>query len=81
MRRNLFWRLQGFPTQKMEDVLFSEQLRDYTTPVMLPTPVLTDARKFKQLGVWRALLYVLSIQLAHELKGVVGFERFFVNYR
>lgn len=64
VRRTLFERLGGFPDRPiLEDVAFCETLLRVTTPVLLAPPVVTDARKFLQMGVWRSFLRVLLIIL------------------
>jgi rSAM/selenodomain-associated transferase 2 len=64
VRRALFDRLGGFPDQPiLEDVAFCEKLVAVTRPVLLSPPVVTDARKFVQLGVWRCFARVLLIIL------------------
>ncbi len=64
VRRQLFERLGGFPSQPMlEDVVFCERLIRVTTPVLLSPPAVTDARKFLAMGVWRSFARVLGIIL------------------
>ncbi len=62
VRAGLFERLQGFPDQPiLEDVAFCQKLIRHTRPVLVHTPVVTDARKFIKMGVWRSLARVLLI--------------------
>ncbi len=69
VRKSLFERLGGFPDQPiLEDVAFGEKLLGLTTPVLLSPPVVTDARKFLQMGVWRSFVRVLLIILHVEFK-------------
>jgi rSAM/selenodomain-associated transferase 2 len=64
VRRSLFQRLGGFPEVPiLEDVAFCENLVRVTTPLLLAPPVITDARKFVKMGVWRSLVRVLLIIL------------------
>lgn len=64
VRRRLFRQLGGFPEQPiLEDVAFCERLLKTTTPLLLSPPVITDARKFLQMGVWRSFARVLAIIL------------------
>lgn len=64
VRRKLFERLGGFPSQPiLEDVAFCERLITVTTPLLLSPPVVTDARKFVKMGVWTSFLRVLAIIL------------------
>ena len=81
IRSTLFYELGGFPEQSLEDVLLSELILERTRPVQLEEVVVTDSRKFLQIGIWRALAYVLSIQLRAKKRKPVGCERFFLDYR
>lgn len=68
VRRTLFEQLGGFPNEPiLEDVLFSRKLVRIVTPVLLTPPVITDSRKFVQMGIWRSAargaLILLFIQL------------------
>ena len=68
VRRTLFAQLGGFPNEPiLEDVLFSRKLVRIVTPVLLTPPVITDSRKFVQMGIWRSAargaLILLFIQL------------------
>lgn len=69
VRRELFEKLGGFPDQPiLEDVAFCEKLIKNTNPLMLFPPVITDARKFLKMGVWRSFLRVLLIILHVEYR-------------
>jgi hypothetical protein len=62
VRRPLFEQLGGFPNQPiLEDVAFYERLLKVTAPLLLSPPVMTDARKFLKMGIWRSFLRVLLI--------------------
>lgn len=64
VRRALFYDLGGFPEQPiLEDVAFCEKLLKVTRPLLLSPPVVTDSRKFVQMGVWRSFARVLAIIL------------------
>lgn len=64
VRRRLFDQLGGFPDRPiLEDVAFCEQLIKVTNPLLLSPPVVTDARKFLKMGVWRSFARVLAIIL------------------
>ena len=64
VRQCLFTSLGGFPNQPiLEDVALCENLLKCTTPKLLSQPVVTDSRKFVQMGVWRSLARVLLIIL------------------
>jgi rSAM/selenodomain-associated transferase 2 len=81
IRRVTFMALGGFPDREMEDVAFSLRLRRITTPVMLPEHVVTDARKFDQLGHWRAVARSISLLLRFRRGVDVSGDRFFDEYR
>lgn len=64
VRRTLFERLGGFPEVPiLEDVVFCQKLLCVTTPVLLAPPVITDARKFIKMGVWRSFARVILVIL------------------
>lgn len=82
VRRSLFERLGGFPPRPiLEDVAFCERLLRETTPVLLSPPVVTDARKFVQMGIWRSFLRVLLIILHVEFRLPVLPRAFFQDIR
>jgi rSAM/selenodomain-associated transferase 2 len=77
VRRALFKQLGGFPNRPMlEDVAFCERLIAVTTPLLLSPCVVTDARKFLKMGVWRSFVRVLLIILHVEF-GLPVFPRAF----
>ena len=52
--RKVFDRVGGFPEAALlEDVMFCQRLRKVTRAALLPQAVTTDARRFRQHGVWR----------------------------
>ncbi|MGQ0665853.1 MAG: TIGR04283 family arsenosugar biosynthesis glycosyltransferase [Nitrospiraceae bacterium] len=64
VRRELFHGLGGFPDVPiLEDVAFCERLIRVTEPRLLTPPVITDSRKFVQMGIWRSFARVLAIIL------------------
>jgi len=82
VRRALFEQLGGFPRQRiLEDVAFCESLIRVTTPLLLSPPVITDARKFLKMGVWRSFLRVLLIILHVEFRLPVLPRAFFQDVR
>jgi rSAM/selenodomain-associated transferase 2 len=82
VRRALFERLGGFPNRQiLEDVAFCERLISVTTPLLLSPPVITDARKFLKMGVWRSFLRVLLIILHVEFRLPVLPRAFFRDVR
>jgi rSAM/selenodomain-associated transferase 2 len=82
VRRALFEQLGGFPNQPiLEDVAFCERLIAVTTPLLLSPSVVTDARKFLKMGVWRSFLRVLLIILHVEFRLPVLPRTFFQDVR
>lgn len=82
IRPALFEQLGGFPNQPiLEDVAFCERLIKVTTPLVLSPPVVTDARKFLKMGVWRSFFRVLLIILHVEFRLPVLPRAFFQDIR
>lgn len=81
VERSLFRRIGGYPEAVMEDVLLSEKLRRVTRPIMLPLAVVTDSRKFEQLGELRAFCWVVRILLAHKHGRPLRHREFFDEFR
>lgn len=82
VRRALFERLGGFPDQPfLEDVLFSRKLVKVVTPVLLTPAVVTDSRKFVQMGIWRSVVRASLILLAVELRLPIVPRTFFRDIR
>jgi len=82
VRRGLFQRLGGFPKVPiLEDVAFCEKLIQHTSPVLLNPPVITDSRKFVQMGIWRSLARVFLIILSVEFRLPVLTSAFFRDIR
>ena len=82
VRRVLFEQLGGFPNRPiLEDVAFCERLIAVTTPLLLSPSVVTDARKFLKMGVWRSFLRVLLIILHVEFHLPVLPRSFFQDVR
>ena len=82
VRRALFGQLGGFPNRPiLEDVAFCERLIAVTTPLLLSLSVVTDARKFLKMGVWRSFLRVLLIILHVEFHLPVLPRAFFQDVR
>ncbi|MDR4468101.1 MAG: TIGR04283 family arsenosugar biosynthesis glycosyltransferase [Nitrospira sp.] len=82
VRRTLFQELGGFPDQPiLEDVAFCERLIKVTNPLLLHPPVVTDARKFVKMGIWRSFVRVLLIILHVEYRLPVLPRMFFQDVR
>jgi len=74
--------LGGVPARPiLEDVAFCERLIVVTTPLLLSPSVVTDARKFLKMGVWRSFLRVLLIILHAEFRLPVLPRAFFQDVR
>lgn len=81
-RSALFHALGGFPEQPiLEDVALSEKLRAVATPMLLDEHVVTDARKFLKMGIWRSLGRVFIIMLCYELRLPIPAREFFSDVR
>lgn len=82
VRRAQFERLGGFPEDyPLEDVVFGERLRKVTRPRLLHLRVVTDARKFTQMGAWKSLGRVALILTCHELRLPIRARIFFSDIR
>ncbi|MBX3351138.1 MAG: TIGR04283 family arsenosugar biosynthesis glycosyltransferase [Nitrospira sp.] len=82
VRRALFEQLGGFPNRPiLEDVAFCERLIKVTNPHLLFPPVITDARKFIKMGIWRSFIRVLLIILHVEFRLPVLPRTFFQDVR
>jgi rSAM/selenodomain-associated transferase 2 len=82
VRRRLFHVLGGFPDEPvMEDVIFSEKLLKTAKPEFLPDRVITDSRKFEQLGPLRSFLHCLLILVCYQLRLPILGRSFFAAIR
>jgi rSAM/selenodomain-associated transferase 2 len=82
VRRSLFQQLGGFPQQPfLEDIAFGEKLKRVTKPVLLDQYVITDSRKFVQMGIWRSLARCAVILLCHGLRLPIAARAFFADIR
>jgi rSAM/selenodomain-associated transferase 2 len=82
VRRTLFEWLGGFPNEPiLEDVLFSRKLVRIITPVLLAPPVITDSRKFVQMGIWRSAVRGALILLSMKLHIPFPSRTFFRDIR
>jgi rSAM/selenodomain-associated transferase 2 len=82
VRARLFHALGGFPAvAALEDILFCKALARATRAVLLDAHVVTDARKFRKLGVLRATVLALHVLLRHSLRLPVTAHRFFDDVR
>jgi rSAM/selenodomain-associated transferase 2 len=82
VRRPLFEQLDGFPNRPiLEDVALCERLLTVTRPLLLSPAVVTDARKFLKVGIWRSFLRVLLIILHVEFRLPILPRAFFQDVR
>lgn len=62
IRRTLFEKIGGYPQCNiLEDVYFCLQVKNYTQAILMDDYVVTDSRKFTQIGVWRSFYYLTVI--------------------
>ena len=70
--------LDGLPEQRiLEDVALSDKLLGAAKPAFLEEHVVTDARKFLKMGVWRSLGRVFVIMLCYRLRLPIPMQEFF----
>ena len=82
VRRRLFQKMGGFPEKPvLEDLLFCEKLKTYTCPILLDQYVITDSRKFVQMGIGKSLARCLVILLCHVLHLPIIPKKFFSDIR
>lgn len=79
--RGLYEAAGRFPEDGLEDLVFSDEALKQERSTLLPGYVVTDSRKFKQIGEWRALAQVISIVRNYERGKRLANERFFHPYR
>jgi rSAM/selenodomain-associated transferase 2 len=82
VRRALFEQLGGFPQQPfLEDIAFSEKLKRVIKPVLFDQYVVTDSRKFIQMGIWHSLARCAVILFCHGLRLPIAARAFFADIR
>jgi rSAM/selenodomain-associated transferase 2 len=82
IRRTLFKQVGGFPEERfLEDVLFARRLVRITRPILLSPPVVTDCRKFVQMGIWRSVARATLLLLFVELHLPILSRTFFREVR
>ena len=80
--RSLFNTVGGFPEWDiLEDVALSEKLLEHAKPFLVNRHVVTDSRKFEQMGVWRSLMRCTLILACYELRLPIIGTRFFQPVR
>jgi rSAM/selenodomain-associated transferase 2 len=82
VRRSLFEAVGGFPTDgPLEDIRLSELLLAHEQPEFFDQSIVTDSRKFEQMGPWISLFRCLSILISYELRLPLLGRRFFAPIR
>jgi rSAM/selenodomain-associated transferase 2 len=82
VRTKVFNSLGDFPERSiLEDVAMSEKLLAAAKPLLLDERVVTDARKFLKMGVWRSLRRVFVIVLCYRLGLPIPMRQFFQPIR
>ena len=81
VRRALFDELGGFPAGELEDIVLSEHMRECCTPHFLAACVITDSRKFEQMGPLRSFVRCLLILACYELRLPLRGRAFFAPIR
>ena len=82
VRRSLFEQLGGFPEDGLlEDIRLSEQLREQGEPRMFAEEIITDSRKFEQMGHWKSLFRWGAILISYELRLPLLGRKFFAPIR
>jgi hypothetical protein len=82
VRRRVFESLGGFPgVDYLEDVICSERLARLGRPTLVPAEVVTDSRKFTQMGIFRSLGRCLAILLCYEPRLPLPARTFFTPIR
>ena len=79
--RELVEEIGGFPNAGLEDLVFSDNALCQSASILLPGFVVTNSRKFKQIGEWRALWHVLSIVRRYQRGKKIENRFFFEDYR
>lgn len=78
VRRSLFETVGGFPEDgPLEDIRLSERLLAHKEPVFIERSIVTDSRKFEQMGPWVSLFRCLAILASYELRLPLPARRFF----
>ncbi len=78
--RAAFVRAGGYPAVPAEDIALSQRLRAMGPPAFLTETVVTSARKFEQMGVWRSFARIVAILVCLRLGRAVPVS-FFANIR
>lgn len=68
LQRSLYSQVHGFPDiPLMEDIALSRNIKHFSRPLCIPTPVITSSRRWEQNGIVRTILLMWSLRLAYAL--------------
>jgi rSAM/selenodomain-associated transferase 2 len=81
VRPKVFAQAGGFPAGLLEDIEMSKRLRKLSRPVFRPEFVVTDSRKFEQMGPIRSLLRCFLLLACYGLRLPLLGRRFFTPVR
>ncbi|MGI9290459.1 MAG: TIGR04283 family arsenosugar biosynthesis glycosyltransferase [Gammaproteobacteria bacterium] len=81
VRRSVFEEMGGYPDAQLEDITLSKHLRRRSKPLFLELQVITDSRKFEQMGPVRSLTRCLLILICYGLRLPLLGQRFFTPVR
>ena len=65
----------------LEDLRFCDRLVQVTRPALVVEEVITDARKFVKMGIWRSFARVFIIILCYQLRLPFTARKFFSDIR
>lgn len=68
MQRSLYTQVHGFPKiPLMEDIALSRQLKHFSRPLCIQTPVTTSSRRWEQHGIMQTIVLMMGLRLAYAL--------------
>ncbi|RKZ38358.1 MAG: glycosyl transferase [Gammaproteobacteria bacterium] len=68
VQRHLYTQVQGFPNiPLMEDIALSRQLKKFSRPSCIQTPVVTSSRRWEQNGILWTILLMWGLRLAYAI--------------
>lgn len=80
-RREFFANLGGFPEEPLEDLIFSDKALEHAPSHRLDHYVMTESRKFTQMGEAKAFAHVVNIVLRYQFNRRFASQQFFDPYR
>jgi GT2 family glycosyltransferase len=81
VRPEVFAQAGGFPAGLLEDIEMSKLLRKLSRPAFVPEAVVTDSRKFEQMGPIRSLFRCLLLLTCYGLRLPLLGRHFFTPVR